>query len=180
MKSIFISNLTRTGMALFGRQVNLHTTPVRQLIPKFKLEPCQHKCFARKWMEKKDLAIFLNIIYVIALPFRYGACHSVIPTRLYLFTFSDIVSLIKFVIESFFSFLGYWLSCNFIYVPKIFWKTVTWEVLQHCFQHRVRRNNLLAQKYLPRLTNQHVHMIRILVISQASNVDRIYSVHSTN
>ena len=46
----------------------------------------------QKIIGQKDLAVFVNVIYsTISLPPRRRSCHLVIPTRLYPFTFVDIV-----------------------------------------------------------------------------------------
>ena len=112
------------------------------------------------------------------IPPRRRSCHLIILIRLY----SPTLSLIKFVFEK--VVLLFWLLIFLqFYSRSLDLLKVTWEVLRHGFWHRAHRNNSSAKNFLWRLTDHdqlRVYMIRILVFSQALNVDKYYPSHSTN
>ena len=82
------------------------------------------------------------------------------------------------------SFLGYWLSCNFTHVPEIFenilYKRFHGIVSDIGVVETTRRPKIACHAWLLIHDQLRVYTIRILVCSQASTVDKIYSGHSTN
>ena len=101
---------------------------------------------------------------------------------MYIRLHSPTLSLIKFVLEK--VILLSWLLIVLQFYTRsqevhVLLK-VTWEVSRHGVWYRARRNNSSARNCSWCLTDHdqlRVYMIRILVFSQASNVDKIYCGH---